>query len=80
MLPPAITRIPLALIQNGGVPVLVGIDYLFVLTVVAIDTVRNRRLHPAFAWGGLLFIGGDALVLMFSKTSAWMHIGYWLVR
>ena len=34
----------------------VWLTYVLVLTPIAIDTWRHRRLHPAFGWGGALFL------------------------
>src|SRR3982751_4565977 len=53
LLPPAIARIPLSFIATGGPLVHFGLTDLCVLACVIFDTVRHRRLHPAFVWGTL---------------------------
>jgi len=50
ILMPAIVRIPLRFIQ-GNALVGFGLIDLCVLVPVAFDTIKNRRLHPAFGWG-----------------------------
>lgn len=80
LLPPATTRIPVGFIQNGGIPVLVGIDILSVLACLVIDTVRNRRVSPVFLWGGLLLIGADLGSIALSMTTGWMEFAKWLVN
>src|SRR5437016_2217866 len=50
LLTPAIARIPLHFIQTGGPLVFFGLTDLCLLACVAYDSVKNRRLHPAFLW------------------------------
>ena len=56
ILTPAIARLPFEFIATGGPLVFFGLTDLVILAVIAIDTVRNRRLHPAFGWGALLIL------------------------
>lgn len=79
ILTPAIARIPLEFIATGGPLVFFGLTDLVILAVVGIDTVRNRRLHPAFAWGALLVIASQPLRLMLGGTDVWMRFATWLV-
>jgi hypothetical protein len=79
MLAAAISRIPLDFIKAGGVPVFFGLTDLFVLSCVAYDTVKHRRLHPAFGWGMLLIVASQPLRLLLSGTSAWHQFASWLV-
>ncbi len=51
-----------------------------VLAFVAFDTFRHRRLHPAFAWGGLLLFASLPLRVLLAGTGAWMQFATWLVR
>jgi hypothetical protein len=78
-LTPAIARIPLEFIANGGPLVFFGLTDLFLLACVAVDTVKNRRLHPAFGWGALLVVASQPLRLMIAGTDAWMRFATWLV-
>jgi len=79
MLTPAISRIPLRFIQDGGPPVFFGLAIVVVLTCVAIDTVRNRQLHRAFAWGAMLIVVMLPLRLAIANTDAWTRFARWLI-
>lgn len=79
LLAPAIARIPLRFIETGGPLVFFGLTDLCVIACVAFDTIRNRRLHPAFAWGTLLFIGSQPLRLMLAGTDPWLRFASSLV-
>ena len=79
LLPAAIARIPLGFIQTGGPLAFFGLTDLFIVGVVAYDTIRNRRLHPAFVWGSILIIASHPLRLMFSGSSTWVSIAEFLV-
>jgi len=73
ILPNAIVRLSL-LTQDGFLTTnfgIIGVWTLFVLGVVAIDTLRNHRLHPAFGWGAPLAIAGLYLSWMGSRTAVW---------
>jgi len=79
MLTPAIARIPLRFIQDGGPPVFFGLAIMVVLACVAIDTARHRKLHRAFAWGALLIVAMIPLRLFIAGTQAWTQFAGWLV-
>lgn len=78
-LPAAVARIPLGFIQSGGPLAFYGIPDLFIIAFIAYDTVKNRRLHPAALWGGLLIIASHPLRIMFAGTNAWLSIANVLV-
>lgn len=80
LLPAAIARIPLSFITTGGPLAFFGLTNLFLLVCVAFDTIRNRRLHPAFLWGTLLIIASQPLRLMLAGTDVWMRLATALVR
>jgi hypothetical protein len=46
---------------------------------VGFDTIKNRRLHPAFLWGTLLIIASQPLRLMLSGTDIWLRFATMLV-
>lgn len=75
----AIARIPLDFIHKGGIPVYFGITDLILITAVLIDTIKFRRLHPAFLWGTLFIIASQPLRLMLSGTGIWMRFAHWAV-
>lgn len=75
----AIARLPLDFIRHGGPPVFFGLTDLVILACVAIDTIRHRHLHPAFAWGVVVIIAMQPVRLWLAGTSAWIHFAIWLV-
>lgn len=79
LLTPAIARIPLHFIEIGGPLVFFGLTDLCVLGGVAFDTVKHRRLHPAFLWGTLLVVASQPLRLLLAGTDVWMRFASWLV-
>jgi hypothetical protein len=80
LLAPAIARIPLSFITNGGPLAFFGLTDLCLLVFVAFDTIRHRRLHPAFLWGSLLIIVFQPLRIILAGTTAWTSFAAALVR
>jgi len=79
MLPDALARLPVSFMTQAtetelNLRIMVGLD-LFILTCVGLDTLWHRRLHPAFAWGALLFVGAFHVTLYLTKTPAWIAFG-----
>jgi hypothetical protein len=79
LLTPAIARIPLSFIQNGGALAFFGITDLFILAFVAIDTTKQRKLHPALLWGTLFVIASQPLRIWFAGTDLWQRFATALV-
>lgn len=80
ILPPAIVRIPLNLIQRHGPypPYLIAIALL--LLYIAYDTVSHREFHPACRWGGLLIVLSVPFRFGVSGTAGWVMFAQWLTR
>jgi hypothetical protein len=76
----AIARIPIGFIETGGPLVFYGLLDLLILAIVVYDTVKNRRLHPAFSLGALFIIASHPLRIMLAGTNAWLHVATWLAR
>ncbi|HTK30251.1 MAG TPA: hypothetical protein VL309_11895 [Vicinamibacterales bacterium] len=70
MLPDALARLPVSFMTNGLI--LAGLD-LFLIGCVATDTIRHRRLHPAFGWGAGSFIVAFHVALLGVMTPAWIR-------
>lgn len=54
--------------------ILFGLD-LSVVACVAIDTLRHRRLHPAFSWGALAVLGALHVAFHLTTTPTWVAFG-----
>ncbi len=80
MLAPAIARIPLSFIANGGPLAFFGLTDLCLFAFVAFDTIRHRRLHPAFLWGTIFIIAMQPLRILVAGTDAWLRFAAALVR
>ena len=76
MLPSAVARIPLSFITNADI--LISL-YAVVIGCVAVDTIRHRRLHPAFGWGGAVVLGALHLTFVAAQSPAWIRLGRALV-
>lgn len=76
MLPDALARLPVSFMTNG---MILGGLYGFVIVSVGIDTIRHRRLHPAFGWGGLGLLVIFTALLFLASTPAWIAFGARLV-
>jgi hypothetical protein len=72
LLPDALARLPVGFMTN--LLILRGLD-LFVLLCVGIDTLRHRRLHPAFGWGAVVVLGAFHVAFHFVQTPAWIAFG-----
>ncbi len=79
LLGPALTRLPLPFIANHDVSVAIVIDISCVLICVIADTLRSRRLHLAFGWGGSLVIGSIFVIAAFAQSSLWFRMARWLL-
>jgi hypothetical protein len=53
---------------------------LIVLVPIVLDTVWNRRLHPAFGWGGALVLLSTRAALVMVSSPAWTNFVVHLVR
>lgn len=80
MLPPSIARIPLSFITNNGPLAFFGLTDLCIIGFVVFDTMRHRRLHPAFLWGSLLIFVFQPLRLLLAGTDLWLNFAAALVR
>ena len=80
LLTPAIARIPLDFIINGGPLAFFGLTDLCLLACVAFDTIKHRRLHPVFLWGSIFIIVMQPLRLLLAGTDAWINFAAALVR
>jgi hypothetical protein len=80
LLPPAIARIPLSFITNGGPLAFFVLTDVCLLAAVAFDTFKHRRLHPVFLWGTIFLIGLQPLRILLAGTDVWVRFAAALVR
>ena len=80
LLPPAIARIPLSFITNGGPLAFFVLTDVCLLAAVAFDTFKHRRLHPVFLWGTIFLIALQPLRIFLAGTDVWVRFAAALVR
>lgn len=80
ILPPAIARLHVAFLRAHGPLAFFGLADLFLLACILYDTIRHRRLHPAYVWAGLLLIASHPLRLLIGGTASWLAFAHWLTR
>ncbi|HET6931113.1 MAG TPA: hypothetical protein VFI45_12390 [Candidatus Acidoferrum sp.] len=83
MLPDALARLPVSFMTGAtetqlNLRIMVGLD-LFLLICVGVDTIWQRRLHPVFAWGALLFVVAFHAALYFTQSPVWIAFAESLV-
>jgi len=79
MLAPAVARFPLEFIQKGGPPAFFALVDLVIIACIAFDTLKNRRVHPAFVIGLAFIVVVQVGRLAISGTEAWMTFAKWVV-
>lgn len=79
MLFPAIVRLPMAFVQQASLPALMGMSVAAMLAFVLVDTVRHRRVHPAFGWGAAVFAASMPVRLWVKSTELWQQFAVWIV-
>jgi len=72
LLAPAVARIVL-LFTHNPLPQFLAF-YACILLCVTVDTLRHRRLHPAFAIGAMVVIVAFQLSFIIVQTPAWMKM------
>ncbi|GAB3383182.1 hypothetical protein [Lysobacter fragariae] len=74
----AIARIPIKSFHDIGIPAFFITTCVLVIIAATWDTVRNRRLHPAFIWGGGLILVSWPLRLAIAGSAWWQDVAKWL--
>lgn len=78
ILPAAVARLPFDFIQQVGPLAFFGLTDLFVLVMLAYDTLARGRPHRATVLGGLLLVASHPLRLSVGHTQAWLSFATWL--
>jgi hypothetical protein len=68
----AVSRLPLDFLDSN-VKVHVANDALLLLVIIA-DSIRHRRLHPAFLWGTVFLVFMQTFSTWLSGTAAWERV------
>lgn len=78
LLLPAIGRIPFVFdaVHLWG---LVGLTEITPIACIVYDTINQRRLHPAFLWGGLVLLSSFPALMLIGDSNAWLVFSKWLV-
>lgn len=71
--------IPVHFLHAGGVWEMVGFTEITPVVCILYDTIKHRRLHPAFAWGGLALLSSLPVFMMIGSTNGWLNFTKWLV-
>lgn len=79
LLTPALARIVVDYLGLKSPPIFFALTDVIVIAWVAWDTIRNRRLHPAFLWGTLFFLASQPLRIAIAHTEAWQRFAAWLI-
>jgi uncharacterized membrane protein YozB (DUF420 family) len=79
ILTPAMARLPFEFVRVGGPPAFFALTDLVILACIAFDTVKNRRVHPAFIIGLIVVVAGQLGRLAVAGTPQWMAFARWLV-
>lgn len=74
----AIARIPIDALRNAGLPAFFGLTDLIILSCIIIDTTKNRRLHPALAWGFAFILASQVTRFAIAGTPQWLAFAKWL--
>jgi len=75
ILPPAISRWPLAVNRPIVVPVVL---LLFLAARPVADRVAGTRVHPVSLWGGLFLLASLPLRFAVAQTEGWHRVARWL--
>lgn len=78
LLTAAVARIPIGALQAGGLLADFAVTDFVLLACAAVDTVRHRRLHPAFGWGIAFVILSQVGRLVLSGTPQWLVFARWI--
>ncbi len=79
ILGPALARIFVPYLVSTGIWAKFAMYDFFAIACIAYDTIRNRRLHPAFAWGGLFLVVSFPALFFIARSDAWIHAAKWLL-
>ncbi len=62
---------------HANVKLAFALSSALIVMAAVIDTIRNRRFHPAFAWAGALVLVSGPVRFILAGTSVWMSFARW---
>ncbi|MGB7029183.1 MAG: hypothetical protein WBD72_18020 [Candidatus Acidiferrum sp.] len=71
-------RIPLHFLHAGRLWEMVGFTEITPIVCIVYDTIKHRRLHPGFAWGGLALLSSLPVFMIIGSTNVWLNFSTWL--
>ena len=77
MLPSVFPRLPVDFFPTN-LSILFAVDAALLL-LIGVDTLYQRRLHPAFGWGGVLIVAALHLTFLGAHTPAWRSVVWGLL-
>ncbi len=77
-LPPAIARLPIAVVATAGPLAFFGIPDLLAIVCLALDTWKNGKVNAVFLTGTVLLIASQPLRIILSGTVTWLRFSAWL--
>jgi hypothetical protein len=72
-------QIPLEILHAGGLWEMVVFTEITPVVCIFYDTIKHRRLHPAFGWGGLALLSSLPALMVIGSTHVWLTFTTWLV-
>jgi hypothetical protein len=78
LLLPAIGRIPFVF-EAVGMWGLVAITEIPPLMCILYDTIKHRRLHLAFGWGGAVLLSSFPAFMLLGASDSWLKFLTWLL-
>jgi hypothetical protein len=80
LLGPAVARLPFRFIETGGPKAFIGLVDFCVIVPIVFDSLKNRRLHPAFLFGGLFLFASQPLRVLLADTNCWLSFATFVVN
>lgn len=78
LLPPGISRWPIAIANPG--PVIMGVMVAFLAAAPLRDLWARRRMHAVSLWGGVAVLLSVPLRLAIAYSAPWHRVAAWLIR
>lgn len=78
LLPPGISRWPIAIANPG--PVIMGVMLAFLVAAPVRDLWTRRRIHAVSLWGGVAVLLSVPVRIAIAYSAPWHRVAAWLIR